>query len=766
MATPKWTKNAAKGTVSTFYRSVRLNIWLLLPTVLITAITVAIYEVGRRLLFPHFSSWKVDLTTIVLIAVSSCASALHVVHLYGKVARLQERTENDLSAEQEMLRTLIDNVPDLMYVKDSNSRFVVANAAVARKMGAATPQELLGKSDFDFYSQEIAAPFYKDEQSLIQSGQALLAREETCLGHDGGLTHLLTTKVGLRNRDGRIVGIVGIGRDITERKRAEAEMEKARSAAELASRAKSEFLANMSHEIRTPLNGIVGMTDLALETELTSEQREYLETVKLSADALLTVINDILDFSKIEAGKVELEMDNFDLRDSLEATMKTLSLRADEKGLELLCEIAPEVPDIVFGDSCRLRQIVVNLIGNATKFTDEGEVALKVSIDSSDGEYRIVHFTVSDTGIGIAPEKQKIIFDPFMQADTSTTRKYGGTGLGLTISSRLIALMGGRIWVESELGRGTIFHFTARFKTADASIVRVGEIAPAEILRGVRVLVVDDNRTNRRILQGMLKHWEMISTSVEGGDEALQELAECWRTGTPYGLILTDMHMPHMDGFTLIERVRQRPEWSAATIMMLTSAGHKGDAARCKELGISAYLLKPIRQSELREAIARVLGAREQTGAIPLITRYSLGDARDPDTILRVLLAEDNPVNQRLATRLLEKRGHRVAVACNGQEALEALEKETFDLVLMDVQMPEMDGFEATTLLREKEKEQGGVHLPVVALTAHVMKGDRERCLASGMDDFLPKPIHPRDLDELLEKYITARLSASSSPLV
>lgn len=751
----------SRSTAPASFRKRRLDAKALSQVALTAALVLALCEFARKLLLSHLSSWEVLLAMVILIALVSCAAVLYVVGLHGKITRLQEGIEHELSAEREMLRTLVDSVPDLMYVKDSSSRFVVANTAVARKMGAATPQELLGKSDFDFYSKEIATPFYEDEQSLIESGRALLAREEACVDHDGSLTHLLTTKVPLRSHEGKVVGIVGIGRDITERKRAEAEMEKARGAAELASRAKSEFLANMSHEIRTPLNGIVGMTDLALETELTSEQREYLETVKLSADALLTVINDILDFSKIEAGKVELEMDNFDLRDSLEATMKTLSLRADEKGLELLCEIAPEVPDIVFGDSGRLRQVVVNLIGNATKFTDDGEVILKVSLDSADGEYRVVHFSVSDTGIGIPPEKQKVIFDPFMQADTSTTRKYGGTGLGLTISSRLVSLMDGKIWVESEFGRGTTFHFTARFRAADASIVKVGEIAPAEILRGVRVLVVDDNRTNRRILQGMLKRWEMVSNAVEGGDEALQELASCWGAGTPYGLILTDMHMPHMDGFTLIERIRQRPELSTATIMMLTSAGHKGDAARCKELGISAYLLKPIRQSELREAIARVLGAREQIGAIPLITRYSLGDARDPDTILRILLAEDNPVNQRLATRLLEKRGHRVAVACNGQEALEALEKETFDLVLMDVQMPEMDGFQATTLLREKEKKQG-VHLPVVALTAHVMKGDRERCLASGMDDFLPKPIHPRDLDELLDKYIMARLSGAS----
>jgi signal transduction histidine kinase/CheY-like chemotaxis protein len=429
------------------------------------------------------------------------------------------------------------------------------------------------------------------------------------------------------------------------------------------------------------------------KAEYRCSEVQYQNSLQVKAGRPLHVIGHAVDISdrsrmeevlrrprdESETKVLDLATD-FSLRDCLELTLKTLALRAQVKGLELLCEVAHEVPEIMRGVSNRLHRVVINLVGNAIKFTDEGEVALKVQIEAEDGHDRILRFTVSDTGIGIPKDKQESIFDSFSQADTSTTRKYGGTGLGLTISARLVAMMGGKIWVESEPGRGSEFHFTVRLGVVDAKEINVVTVAPPELLRGVKVLVVDDNPTNRRILEGMLGRWEMKPTLVEGGEEALAELSAAREAGEPYALILTDMHMPGMDGFALVERIRQRPELSTATIMMLTSAGHRRDAARCQDLGVSAYLLKPIRQSELREAIALVFRAREQEG-VPLITRFSLQDGREPAAFLRVLVAEDNLVNQRLAVRLLEKRGHRVEVAVNGREALQALEKERFDLV-------------------------------------------------------------------------------------
>ncbi len=665
----------------------------------------------------------------------------------------------ELEASEERYRAFMNNIPAIALIKDNQGRILYINEPMARIYNI-NLEDVRGKHLADWIPEEIARRIRAHDQEVISSKRALTF-EEVVPTPDGVPHHWLAFRFPIKGPGGELlVGTVGV--DITDRKLAEAALNDAKELAEAASRAKSEFLANMSHEIRTPLNGVVGMTDLALGTDLTSEQREYLDTVKISADSLLTVINDILDFSKIEAGKIDLEMIDFNVRDHLEATLKTLAFRGDEKGLELLCEVAPEVPEMARGDSNRLRQIIVNLVGNAIKFTDAGEVALKVGVDAVEGGDRILHFVVSDTGVGIPPEKQKLIFEPFSQADSSTTRKYGGTGLGLTISARLVAMMGGRMWVESEMGRGSQFHFTARLGTSWKSI-EVGTIAPAEILRGVKVLVADDNRTNRRILEGMLKRWEMKSTSVEDGEQALAKLSSALEAGEAYGLILTDMHMPNMDGFGLIERIRRRPELSTAVIMMLTSAGHRGDAARCQELGVSAYLLKPIRQSELREAIARVLGAQEQKGVIPLITRYSLGDAHDPTEFLRVLVVEDNAVNQRLATRLLEKRGHRVTVTANGREAVESVEKHTYDLILMDVQMPEMDGLEATAVIREREKHKGA-RIPIIALTAHAMKGDRERCLAAGMDGYLTKPIRSQELDEVLETYLARRAATVQAP--
>jgi signal transduction histidine kinase/DNA-binding response OmpR family regulator len=514
--------------------------------------------------------------------------------------------------------------------------------------------------------------------------------------------------------------------------------------AEEANQAKSEFLANMSHEIRTPLNGIIGMTELALDTSLSLEQREYLTMVKSSADALLSILNDILDFSKIEMRKLELEAIPFSIRDHLADLLKPLALRAEQKDLEVVCHVLPDVPNVAVGDPGRLRQVIVNLVGNAIKFTERGQILVQVETASKTDAGMVLHYFVSDSGMGIPSDKQSAIFEPFKQADGSTTRRFGGTGLGLTISSTLVELMGGRIWLESEPLEGSTFHFTVNLGITDAR-----PEPPAVNLTDLPVLIVDDNGVNRRVLQDLLLRWRMRPTCVDGGAAALRALAEASANQQPFALVLLDANMPEMDGFEVARRIGATPDLGGATIMMLSSSGQYDEGKKAREVGIATHLTKPVDQRELLSAIGRVL-AREpgQRAVLPA----SMLPAELPERRLHVLLAEDNAVNQRLAASLLERRGHKVTIAANGREAVAAVTSQPFDVVLMDVQMPEMGGFEATTAIRALEADRHAPRMPIIAMTAHAMKGDRERCLAAGMDEYLTKPLDPRQLCALVEQ--------------
>jgi two-component system, sensor histidine kinase and response regulator len=637
--------------------------------------------------------------------------------------------DEDLRVQTDRLQGILDHTTTTISVKDGEGRYVLANAQLLRLMGR-TEEEVLGRTDEELFDEAMAAANRVTDIEVMRTGAVKeFEREADERSYD-------IVKFPLKRRDGEVYGIATMGTDSTDRKRA-------LSNAVEASRSKSEFLANMSHEIRTPLNGVIGMTELLLESDLTPEQREHAKTAARSGEALLTVINDILDFSKIEAGKLELDHHDFDLREAVEDVCEMLAPQAHGKDLELLAWIDDDVPGTVSGDRGRLRQVLTNLLSNAVKFTERGEVAVRVRVQRRTGDEAVVRFDVIDTGIGIPEAAQERLFESFAQADTSTTRRYGGTGLGLAISRQLVQLMDGEIGCESEPGVGSTFHFSARLGTPRGRAARRTRLP---LPSSLHVLIVDDNATNRAIVEAYLGTRVQCATAASGA-EALQSMHSAARAGEPFELVILDGQMPGMDGIELATAISMAPSLRGARLIMLTSTVDRRLAAR--EAGVHHYLTKPVRRARLLETIAEAMGtlapARSEAGA------RAADDSRRRGA-QSVLVVEDNAINQRVIEAMLGKRGFEVSCAGNGREALAMLAAHDYALVFMDCQMPELDGYEATAALRAREAGSGG-HMPVVAMTAHAMEGDRERCLAAGMDDYLAKPLRPEELDAVLERW-------------
>jgi two-component system, sensor histidine kinase and response regulator len=814
------------------------------------------------------------------------------IRVIGLNIDITDRKQLELTLQQEriFLRTLIDNIPDSIYVKDLSLRKIIANPAEVRISGVQSEADVLGKDDFEFHPKELAEKFLADDQKVLETGEALVNCEEYVLDQQGQKHWLLTTKIPLRDEGGKIIGIIGmgrnitarkqidqalkdsearfrdlfenasdlvctmdlqanitsvnksgerltgytqseavrmnlaqmmtpekfavvqkmmklkldaddltttyemeivrkgggyvtleissrllrqqgretgiqaIGRDITQRKQVEAELKRARDAALESVRLKSQFLANMSHEIRTPMNGVIGMTDLLLETDLSTSQREYADTIQTSSEALLRIIDDILDFSKIEAGLLRFDKVDFELRGSVEATVELLAERAQAKGLEVASLVYRDVPTALRGDPGRLRQVLTNLIGNAVKFTDQGEVVVRVTKMSETATEAVLRFEIQDTGIGISEEDQWGLFQAFTQADGSTTRKYGGTGLGLAISKQLVELMGGTIGIESIPGRGSSFWFTGRFEK-QTGVAPAKE--PVSNLRGTRVLIVDDNATNRNILKHQTSSWGMIATEAESGERALEILRDGVEKGEPFVIAVLDLMMPDMDGFQLAQAIKGDPALASVALVLLPSFVERGHVERSRQAGIAAYLQKPVRQSQLFECLSTLSTAsgRESAQMLPVVTESTRGsDAQRQDRTywnVRILIAEDNLVNQKVALSQLSSLGYRADAVPNGLELLKALETRNVDLILMDCQMPEMDGFAATKEIRRREGS--GRHTTIIAMTANALDGDQERCLAAGMDDYLSKPVRAEALRLKLQLWTNPSASENGS---